>query len=83
MPGPPRLGFAWSPTDKWSLRASYGVFHVQRGTETYAHNNFPATLGLGLNPNGFIGGGNATEPSGVAFQPADWPTAGLSPRFHD
>jgi hypothetical protein len=23
---------------------------------------------LGLNPNGFIGGGNATEPSGVAFQ---------------
>jgi outer membrane receptor protein involved in Fe transport len=64
----PRLGFAWSPTDKWSVRGSYGVFQVQRGTETYAHNNFPPTLGLGLNPNGFIGGGNATEPSGVAFQ---------------
>ena len=64
----PRLGFAWSPTDKWSLRGSYGIFQVQRGSETYAHNNFPPTLGLGLNPNGFIGGGNALEPSGVAFQ---------------
>ena len=59
----PRIGFAWSPWSKWSLRGSYGVFQVPRGSELYAHDNFPATLGLGLTPHGFIGDG-----SNVAFQ---------------
>ncbi len=58
----PRLGFAWSPRDKWSIRGSYGVFHVARGTELYAHDNFPTTLALGFTPHGFIGDG-----SNVAF----------------
>jgi hypothetical protein len=53
----PRLGFAWSPLQKWSFRGSYGIFQVARGTELYAHDNFPATLGLGLTPHGFIGDG--------------------------
>jgi hypothetical protein len=58
----PRIGFAWSPRDKWSIRGSYGVFQVMRGTELYAHDNFPATLALGFTPHGFIGDG-----SNVAF----------------
>jgi len=53
----PRIGFAWSPIDKWSFRGSYGIFQVPRGTELYAHDNFPATLGLGFTPHGFIGDG--------------------------
>lgn len=53
----PRIGFAWSPRDKWSVRGSYGVFQVSRGTELYAHDNSPATLGLGFTPHGFIGDG--------------------------
>jgi len=56
----PRLGFAWSPRDKWSLRGSYGVFQVPRGTELYAHDNFPANLGYGFNPQGYIGDGTNT-----------------------
>jgi len=88
----PRLGFAWSPKNEWSVRGSYGIFQVQRGTETYAHNNFPPTLGLGLNPNGFIGSGTGpVEPSGVAFQLQTGPAPGsvnfptidtLSPAFN-
>jgi hypothetical protein len=53
----PRIGFAWAPADKWSIRGSYGIFQAPRGTELYAHDNFPATLGLGFNPHGFIGDG--------------------------
>jgi hypothetical protein len=64
----PRLGFAWSPRDNWSIRASYGIFQIQRGTETYAENNDAPTLGFGFNPHGFIGNG-----SDVAFQLAQGP----------
>jgi hypothetical protein len=53
----PRIGFAWSPWSKWSFRGSYGVFQVPRGTELYAHDNYPANLGFGFNPHGFIGDG--------------------------
>ena len=53
----PRIGFAWAPRNKWSFRGSYGVFQSPRGTELYAHDNFPATLGLGFTPHGFIGDG--------------------------
>jgi hypothetical protein len=67
----PRLGFAWSPWQKWSFRGSYGIFQVARGTELYAHDNFPATLGLGLTPHGFIGDG-----TNVAFQLQTGPPPG-------
>lgn len=50
----PRIGFAWSPYSKWSFRGSYGVFQVTRGSELYAHDNFPGTLGFGFNPHGSI-----------------------------
>lgn len=56
----PRLGFAWSPRDKWSIRGSYGIFQVPRGSELYDHDNFPANLGFGFNPHGFIGDGTNT-----------------------
>lgn len=50
----PRIGFAWSPYNTWSLRGSYGIFQIPRGSELYAHDNFPATLGFGFNPHGSI-----------------------------
>ena len=50
----PRIGFAWSPWNKWSFRGSYGIFQVARGSELYAHDNFPGTLGFGFNPHGSI-----------------------------
>jgi len=63
----PRIGFAWSPTSKWSVRASYGVFDAPRSTETYGD----GALGLGLNPQGSLGYG-----SSVAFQLQTGPPPG-------
>jgi len=51
----PRLGFAWSPWNTWSFRASYGVFEMFRNSETYARDNYPANLGEGFNPQGSFG----------------------------
>ena len=70
----PRLGFAWSPVDKWSVRGSYGIFQIQRGSELYAHDNFPATLGLGLTPHGSIFPDSSTDT--IAFQLQTGPPAG-------
>lgn len=64
----PRIGFAWVPKDKWSLRGSYGVFQITRGTELYAHDNFPATLGLGLTPHGSIFPDSATDTTAFQLQ---------------
>src|SRR5262249_47502239 len=62
----PRIGFAWSPWSKWSFRASYGIFQTPRGSENYAHDNFPATLGLGFTPHGSIFPSSSANT--VAFQ---------------
>jgi hypothetical protein len=43
----PRLGFAWSPIDKWSFRGSFGIFDAPRDAENYTD----GALGLGLNPH--------------------------------
>ena len=43
----PRVGFAWSPFDKWSFRGSYGIFDAPRDAENYTD----GALGLGLNPH--------------------------------
>jgi hypothetical protein len=51
----PRIGFAWSPRNKWSLRASYGLFQLFRNSETYARDNYPANLGFGFSPQGSFG----------------------------
>lgn len=51
----PRLGFAWSPWNRWSFRASYGVYEMFRNSETYARDNYPANLGQGFNPQGSFG----------------------------
>ncbi|MGA7218143.1 MAG: carboxypeptidase regulatory-like domain-containing protein [Candidatus Sulfotelmatobacter sp.] len=45
----PRIGFAWSPKERWSIRASYGIFDSPRPAETYTD----GALGLGLNPHGY------------------------------
>jgi hypothetical protein len=45
----PRVGFAWSPSDKWSLRGSYGIFDAPRDAENYTD----GALGLGLNPHSY------------------------------
>jgi outer membrane receptor protein involved in Fe transport len=71
----PRIGVAWSPRDKWSLRASYGVFDAPRDAENYTD----GALGLGLNPhqtgpNGYVNGS-------AAFQLATGPPAGTTVVF--
>lgn len=43
----PRVGFAWSPLEKWVFRASYGIFDAPRDAENYTD----GALGLGLNPH--------------------------------
>ncbi|HKM82216.1 MAG TPA: TonB-dependent receptor [Candidatus Acidoferrum sp.] len=47
----PRIGVAWSPRDKWSVRASYGIFDAPRDAENYTD----GALGLGFNPHGSAG----------------------------
>lgn len=49
----PRVGVAWSPRDKWSIRASYGIFDAPRDAENYTD----GALGLGFNPHNVGEGG--------------------------
>lgn len=72
----PRLGFAWSPTDRTVVRGSYGIFDAPRSAETYTD----GALGLGLNPQGTYGYG--TFP---AFQLKNGPPAGsvVYPKLSD
>lgn len=49
----PRIGLAWSPRDKWVIRASYGLFDAPRDAENYTD----GALGLGFNPHNEGGGG--------------------------
>jgi len=49
----PRVGIAWSPKDKWSIRASYGIFDAPRDAENYTD----GALGLGFNPHNNGNGG--------------------------
>ncbi len=49
----PRVGVAWSPRDKWSIRASWGIFDAPRDAENYTD----GALGLGFNPHNNGGGG--------------------------
>jgi outer membrane receptor protein involved in Fe transport len=66
----PRIGVAWSPREKWVLRASYGIFDAPRDAENYTD----GALGLGFDPhqvgpNGYVNGS-------AAFQLAAGPPAG-------
>lgn len=49
----PRIGAAWSPNDKWAIRASYGIFDAPRDAENYTD----GALGLGFNPHNVGYGG--------------------------
>ncbi len=49
----PRVGIAWSPRQKWSIRASYGIFDAPRDAENYTD----GALGLGFNPHNSGNGG--------------------------
>jgi outer membrane receptor protein involved in Fe transport len=63
----PRIGIAWSPRDKWSFRASYGIFDAPRDAENYTD----GALGLGFNPHNVGGGGyvNGSSPWKLATGP--------------
>jgi outer membrane receptor protein involved in Fe transport len=65
----PRVGIAWSPRDKWSVRASYGIFDAPRDAENYTD----GALGLGFNPHGSAGYNTNGVP---AFQLSVGPPAG-------
>jgi len=62
----PRVGLAWSPIPKWSFRASYGISDAPWSTDPYS-----AAYGVGLNPQGFQGGGST-----AVFQLKNGPGAG-------
>lgn len=66
----PRIGLAWSPRDRWSVRASYGIFDAPRDAENYTD----GALGLGFNPHNVGNGGyvNGSSP----FQLSVGPPAG-------
>jgi hypothetical protein len=49
----PRVGIAWSPHEKWSIRASYGIFDAPRDAENYTD----GALGLGFDPHNNGNGG--------------------------
>jgi outer membrane receptor protein involved in Fe transport len=63
----PRIGVAWSPRDKWSFRASYGIFDAPRDAENYTD----GALGLGFNPHNNGNGGfvNGSSPWSLAVGP--------------
>jgi len=66
----PRIGVAWSPRDKWAIRASYGIFDAPRDAENYTD----GALGLGFNPHNQGNGGYTFGSS--AFPLAVGPPAG-------
>jgi hypothetical protein len=63
----PRVGVAWSPREKWSIRASYGIFDSPRDAENYTD----GALGLGFNPHNVGNGGyvNGSSPWKLAAGP--------------
>jgi outer membrane receptor protein involved in Fe transport len=63
----PRIGVAWSPHDKWSFRASYGIFDAPRDAENYTD----GALGLGFNPHNNGNGGfvNGSSPWKLSVGP--------------
>jgi hypothetical protein len=54
----PRLGFAWSPTSKWSVRGGFGLFTYMWGTDTYG--NFGR--GLGYSTTGYMASTDGLTP---------------------
>ena len=66
----PRVGVAWSPHDKWSVRASYGIFDAPRDAENYTD----GALGLGFNPHNSGNGGYVN--GSYAFKLATGPPSG-------
>jgi len=66
----PRVGFAWSPGDKWVVRGSFGIFDAPRDAENYTD----GALGLGFNPHN-QGNGGYTNGS-AAFPLSSGPPAG-------
>jgi outer membrane receptor protein involved in Fe transport len=63
----PRIGIAWSPLEKWSVRASYGIFDAPRDAENYTD----FALGQGFNPHNVGNGGyvNGSFPWKLAVGP--------------
>lgn len=51
----PRLGLAYSPAPRWSLRASYGITDTPWAVDPYT-----AAYGVGLNPQGSLGYSTST-----------------------
>ncbi len=66
----PRLGFAWSPVNKWVFRGSYGIFDAPRDAENYTD----GALRLGFNPHN-VGNGSYVNGS-IAFKLAVGPPPG-------
>jgi hypothetical protein len=49
----PRLGFAWSPKQEWSVRGGYGIYNTLNGNNTFGNQGSSSpNIGLGWNESG-------------------------------
>ena len=53
----PRVGFAWSPKEKWSVRGAFGLFDLMWGANTYTGGQ-----GIGWGTSGFLGNTDQLTP---------------------
>ncbi len=67
----PRIGFAWSPRNRWSIRGNYGIFGLMWGANTYT-----TGLGTGYSIQGFR---TTTDLLTPIFRLADGPPTPLYP----
>jgi len=62
----PRVGFAWVPKEKWSVRGGFGVFSHRWGTDIYAN---PAARTAGEYTNGTLTETDAVHPVFIVSDP--------------
>lgn len=65
----PRVGFAWSPRDKWAIRGGFGIYAYGWSLDTYGHGigtgsgtSGSITDSTNLNPVALLGGSGAGLP---------------------
>lgn len=61
----PRLGFAWSPQRKWSVRGGFGVYANMWGSDQYANN----AKGVGFASSGSLTNTDSLEPVFILSDP--------------
>ncbi len=61
----PRVGLAWSPTNKWAIRGGFGIYSYGWSIDTYAAN----AIGFGTNSTGSLAQTDQVNPVFVLSNP--------------